>query len=71
MARRPNYGAEKRQKEIRKQQKQAEKAEKKRARRDAASAEDQGSVSSSDDVEPESAGAVTPSPEDEHGDATA
>ncbi|HET8656409.1 MAG TPA: hypothetical protein VFL93_12890 [Longimicrobiaceae bacterium] len=70
MARRPNYGAEKRQKEIRKQQKQAEKAEKKRARKDAASAEDQGSAQSSDDVEPESAGAVTPS-SDQRGNATA
>lgn len=35
MARRPNYGAEKRAKELGKQRKKEEKAEKKRARREA------------------------------------
>lgn len=34
MARRPNYGAEKRQKELAKQQKREEKAEKKRQRKE-------------------------------------
>lgn len=36
MARRPNYGAEKRQKEIQKQQKKEEKLEKKRLKKEAA-----------------------------------
>jgi hypothetical protein len=38
MARRPNYGAEKRQKEIKRQQKQDAKAEKKRLKREEARA---------------------------------
>jgi hypothetical protein len=38
MARRPNYGYEKRTKELEKQRKQAEKAEKKRARKEAGAA---------------------------------
>ncbi|HSU12518.1 hypothetical protein [Longimicrobium sp.] len=40
MARRPNYGAEKRSKELGRQRKQEEKEEKKRARREAALAGD-------------------------------
>lgn len=39
MARRPNYGVERRQKELKKQKKQEEKAEKKRLRREAATAD--------------------------------
>ncbi|HEX2191316.1 MAG TPA: hypothetical protein VHG51_20565 [Longimicrobiaceae bacterium] len=38
MARRPNYGFEKRQKELEKQKKKDEKAEKKRLRKEAAAA---------------------------------
>lgn len=41
MARRPNYGAEKRQKEIQRQKKREEKDEKKRLKREAANAGDQ------------------------------
>jgi hypothetical protein len=41
MARRPNYGGEKRQKEIQRQKKKDEKAEKKKQRKDAAAAKDQ------------------------------
>ena len=49
MARRPNYGAEKRQKEIKKQQKQEEKAEKKRLRKEAAA---RGEILPDGDIEP-------------------
>lgn len=41
MARRPNYGAEKRQKEIQRQKKKDEKDEKKRLKKEAAAAGDQ------------------------------
>ncbi len=42
MARRPNYGGEKRQKEIQRQKKREEKAEKKRLRKEEGTAGDQG-----------------------------
>ncbi len=42
MARRPNYGGEKRQKEIQRQKKREEKAEKKRLRKEEGSTDDQG-----------------------------
>ncbi len=42
MARRPNYGGEKRQKEIQRQKKRDEKAEKKRLKKEAATAGNQG-----------------------------
>ncbi len=41
MARRPNYGFEKRQRELRKQKKKEEKAERKRLKKEAAAAEAQ------------------------------
>ncbi len=41
MARRPNYGAEKRQKEIQRQKKKEEKAEKKRLKKEAVATGDQ------------------------------
>lgn len=44
MARRPNYGGEKRQKEIQRQKKRDEKAEKKRLKKEAAAVSDQGEV---------------------------
>ncbi len=51
MARRPNYGFEKRQRELRKQKKKEEKAERKRLKREAAAAEALGDT----DAEPEPA----------------
>ena len=42
MARRPNYGAEKRQKELERQKKKDEKHDKKRLKKEAAAAADQG-----------------------------
>ena len=44
MARRPNYGAEKRQKEIRRQQKREEKLERKQQKRDADAAAQDGTA---------------------------
>jgi hypothetical protein len=46
MARRPNYGGEKRQKEIQREKKRDEKAEKKRLRKEAAEANGNDSVAS-------------------------
>jgi hypothetical protein len=53
VARRPNYGAEKRQKEISRQKKKDEKAEKKRLRKEeGVGAPDGGEEEGSEDVEP-------------------
>lgn len=62
MARRPNYGVEKRQKEIKKQKKQEEKAEKKRLKKEAANAgEGEPEVEVADDEESATGGLVTDS----------
>jgi hypothetical protein len=53
MARRPNYGGEKRQKELKRQKKKDEKAEKKRLRKEEATAGDaEGTEDGSQDSEP-------------------
>ncbi len=44
MARRPHYGAERRQKELKRQQKQADKEERKRIRKEAAAADADGGL---------------------------
>lgn len=54
MARRANYGFEKRQKEAKKQQKRDEKAEKKRLRREGGVAEDDAPVEEGDEEGPQS-----------------
>jgi hypothetical protein len=51
MARRPNYGYEKRQRELKKQKKKAEKAERKRLKKEAAEAGDEVEVTLDDEVE--------------------
>lgn len=48
MARRPNYGGEKRQKEMKRQKKKEEKAEKKRLRKEGVTAEDQDGIEPAD-----------------------
>ncbi len=49
MARRPNYGFEKRQRELRKQKKKEEKAERKRLKKEAAAAEAQALAGENDE----------------------
>ena len=50
MAKRPNYGFQKRQKEIKRQRKKAEKAEKKRLKKEAAEEETSGTTEADDDL---------------------
>jgi hypothetical protein len=61
MARRPNYGFEKRQRELRRQKKREEKAERKRLKREAAGG-DQDQISAESGGDPE---AVDDAPVDE------
>lgn len=57
MARRPNYGAEKRQKEIQRQKKKDEKAEKQRLRKEAAANDPSGAEAGDDgELDSEDAG---------------
>jgi hypothetical protein len=66
MARRPNYGAEKRSKELSKQRKKEEKAEKKRLRKEDEGGDDAGAVVTHDgEMEPHPA--RSPATEGEEG----